>query len=123
MINERILCRDHLMGEHKELHMLAGHIRLGRRLGKYASEREVEPLSIHTRHAQISLEMLRRGYNHKSPLEHVSLEGYPHHEQLASVDRAASFSLLIGTCDKCFQRWAGDQTERKRVRRIKKWKR
>ena len=101
------MCRQHLLGEHKELHQLLGHLRLGRKLGKYTQTRLVEPLSLYARHEQLVAEMKRRGYNHKSPIDEAEaltvLSHLPEHEILTTVDRRAAQAALIRRCDKCKQ--------------------
>lgn len=67
----RCLCRQHLLGEHRELHALwtilqnnkAGyrnHPETKRWVGKLAA--------LHARHEMLVAEMQRRGYHHKTPL-------------------------------------------------------
>jgi hypothetical protein len=67
-----ILCRQHLLGEHRELHGLwrilsenrqgyAHHPETRRWRGKLAA--------LYDRHEALTAEMLRRGYQHASPLD------------------------------------------------------
>ena len=63
------LCRNHLLGEHKELHMFDGCIRRTRNLRGYMEKGLVEIHNIVDRHNELVIEMLKRGYNHQSPLE------------------------------------------------------
>ena len=67
-----ILCRQHLLGEHRELHALwtiltedrkgyAHHPETKRWRGKLAA--------LFGRHEQLVIEMRRRGYRHGSPLD------------------------------------------------------
>lgn len=67
-----ILCRNHLLGEHRELHGLwniltrdlrgyRGHPETRRWEGKLAA--------LHCRHEALVAEMDRRGYRHASPLD------------------------------------------------------
>ena len=57
--------------------MLKGHLRHGRRLGRYASDRLVDPQSMLQRHEEIVREMNRRnwpsGKNHQTPLDLTGL--------------------------------------------------
>jgi hypothetical protein len=68
MVDPRRMCRKHLLGEHVELHMLAASISLGRSIAGFLEKKLVEPQSIGRRHAALRAEMLRRGYQHQSPL-------------------------------------------------------
>ena len=68
----RVLCRQHLLGEHRELHGLWNVLTQG----KAGYSRHPETLrwvgklkALHARHEQLVAEMARRGYRHASPLE------------------------------------------------------
>lgn len=104
------MCRQHLLGEHKELHQLLGHLRLGRQIKKYAEYQLVEPLSLHQRHEQLALEMKRRGYNHKSPMDAaealVVLKHLPDNHILTKIDTEASKRELVRRCVSCAERVA-----------------
>lgn len=67
-----ILCRQHLLGEHRELHGLWNILTLGKR----GYSRHPETLrwvgklaALHKRHEALAREIIARGYNHKSPLD------------------------------------------------------
>lgn len=67
----RILCRNHLLGEHRELHGLWNILTLG----KKGYSRHPETLrwegrlrALYLRHEQLVEEMTSRGYRHLSPL-------------------------------------------------------
>jgi hypothetical protein len=70
MVDPVLLCRKHLLGEARETHALAGIIIHGMPLSgtKYISNGLVEVHNIRNRHDALAKEMVRRGYNHKSPL-------------------------------------------------------
>lgn len=66
------LCRNHLLGEHAELHGIWTIVTQGRR--GYAKHPEVERWrgklkALYKKHQQIVDEMLQRGYQHNSPLD------------------------------------------------------
>lgn len=96
MINPRFMCKDHLLGEHKELHMFVGTILKGKNLGKYVQYGLVEVHSIKKRHAQLVEEMLRRGWQHNTP---ISPSFKPFH--LGTVDSNKSNRDLFGRCWAC----------------------
>lgn len=102
MLPPENLCRRHLLGEHVELHMLMGHLRRGRRLGKFVAHNCVEPQSVVERHRLLVAEFKRRGYYHHSPLtgrprlDHLTLE-----EREARVDRIAAAVDLLSRCPAC----------------------
>jgi hypothetical protein len=67
------LCRNHLLGEHSELHGIWSILTQGRQ-GGYAHHPEVlrwkgKLRALHLKHEEIVEEMRRRGYQHNSPLD------------------------------------------------------
>jgi len=68
-VNPAVMCRQHLLGEHLEMHMFAGYIRCGRRLSGFIKNGLVEVERVKSRHDELAGEMCRRGYAHCSPLE------------------------------------------------------
>lgn len=69
MVNAKKLCRQHLLGEHKELHQLVGSLRKGKSIRGHLDKGQVEVHSISKRHKELVKEMSARGYKHKSPLK------------------------------------------------------
>jgi len=69
------LDRQHLLGEHAELHCIVGAL-----LGKYRAYRHHPQTlrfkgrlgELYFRHSEQAAEMLRRGYRHDSPLPQIS---------------------------------------------------
>ena len=67
-----LLCRQHLLGEHRELHGLWRILTEDRR--GYAQHPETRRwrgklAALHQRHEALTHEMVRRGYRHASPLD------------------------------------------------------
>ncbi len=67
-----ILCRNHLMGEHRELHAIWAILTEGKR--GYANHPETlrwrgKLKALYQRHEAQVKEMTRRGYRHQSPLD------------------------------------------------------
>jgi len=69
LVNPKKLCRQHLLGEHKELHQLVGSLRKGKSVKGHIEKGQVEIHSIEKRHKELVKEMLRRGYKHQSILK------------------------------------------------------
>lgn len=74
----RMLCRNHLLGEHNELHAIWSVITGGRK--GYARHPEVmrwrgRLRALYSKHDQIVVEMARRGWNHRSPLDRRRASG------------------------------------------------
>jgi hypothetical protein len=95
MVDPKILCRQHLLGEHNELHMFAGSIAKGKSIAGYIEKGLVEIHSIKSRHQELALEMERRGYKHQS-----SLKEFPSYAA-GKVNPAKSMIDLIGRCKIC----------------------
>ena len=73
------LCRNHLLGEHRELHAIWS-ILLHNKKG-YAHHPETlrwkgKQKALYLRHEQLVKEMVQRGYHHHSPLELSFANGY-----------------------------------------------
>ena len=99
MVDPSVMCRKHLLGEHVEIHMMAGHLQLGRKVDGYVRENCVQPRSIAVRHTALAEEMQRRGYKHVSPLRQPKIAAHQHPE--AQVDRQAALAELVHRCAEC----------------------
>lgn len=71
-VDPEILCRQHLLGEHRELHAL--WVILTQNKKGYLSHPETKRWkgklnALYNRHEILVNEMKKRGYKHKSPLE------------------------------------------------------
>jgi len=71
-IKPDVLCRQHLLGEHRELHAIWSII-INNKKG-YSRHPEIlrwrgKLKALYLRHEKIVLEMKKRGYNHNSPLD------------------------------------------------------
>jgi hypothetical protein len=72
------LCRQHLLGEHRELHAVWTILTQGKR--GYALHPETlrwqgRLRALYLRHAALVEEMVRRGYNHGTPLDEALATG------------------------------------------------
>jgi hypothetical protein len=95
-VDPALMCQQHLLGEHVEMHMLAGSIRKGISLEGYINGGLVETDKLVERHEALAAEMAARGYNHKSPLpifDVLVAEG--------KVDREANLKELARRCPEC----------------------
>jgi len=91
------LCDQHLLGEHRELHMFVGCISRGTSVRRYL-DGLLEVHNIQSRHDLLAEEMIRRGINHKSPLSFSSnkVEGF--------VNKLKSLQELVNRCEECKRR-------------------
>jgi hypothetical protein len=108
-IEPRFLCRQHLLGEHRELHGLWNILVEGKRGYSMHPEtlRWVGKLgALYDRHEALVAEMARRGYGHHTPLDPALAHGS--REQRAYVDTPARQReiLRLKGCD-CFAAGGG----------------
>ena len=99
MINPKLLCRKHLLGEHGEIHkhrhnFVKKHNMTGR-------AGQIDPYAMQERHDELALEMEARGYNHNSPYEKpdVSYLG-----DMPPVDLVLNIQDLSERCSACRSR-------------------
>ena len=97
-IEPSLLCRKHLLGEHVEMHMFAGTIKKGISIAGYLENGLVDPSTILARHEVLAKEMVKRGYNHNSPLD------FPLILESAIVDVEANRDDLRTRCPECKKR-------------------
>ena len=97
MVNPRIMCRQHLLGEHAEIHMFAGTLNRNKSVKGYLEKGLLEVHSLYDRHEKLVEEMERRGYRHCSPLD----EKWKSAEKLGAIDREKSFMELLRRCSRC----------------------
>ena len=100
MVNVKILCNLHLLGEHGEIHKHRHNFVKGQRIG--GRKGQIEPVSMASRHDELEVEMRSRGMNDKSPYEQPDLSGYD--LEGFTVDRDESLKELIHRCPECLER-------------------
>lgn len=71
MIDPRLMCRKHLLGEHVEIHMLVGSIYKRISLWGYIDKRLIDLNYLHQRHDELAKEIQHRGWKHASNLPYV----------------------------------------------------
>lgn len=100
MVDPKLLCRPHLLGEHKELHMVVGSLnnhRDGSIIGLIRSG-FLELTSLRVRHDRIVEEMIARNWNHRTP---IGVFRYPSISDFGIVDIERSISDLLSRCEAC----------------------
>jgi hypothetical protein len=100
MVNPRIMCRQHLLGEHAEIHMFIGAISRGKAVKGYLEKGLLEVHNLYSRHEELVEEMKRRGYHHHSDVE----EKWRTVEKLGFIDRKKSLEELVKRCPRCKRR-------------------
>lgn len=101
-LNPELLCNQHLLGEHVEMHMFAGTIQKGRSIKGYITKNLVDPSRIGARHDELATEMRRRKIKHTSdfPTPFPDLPQHPLSIQSNEVE-------LCQRCSKCRARIQG----------------
>lgn len=95
-----VLCQQHLLGEHVEMHMFVGTLRKSVSIRGYIDRGQVNPMLITRRHEELAAEMLRRGIKHLSPLPRCRTT-----QKIESpVDVAANLIELARRCPRCRER-------------------
>jgi len=97
-INPEFLCDKHLLGNHVELHMAVGCLKKGISLNGYIETGLLEIHNFEKRHAEIVLEMKKRGFNHKSAL--------PYYKKTicGKIDAKKNILELKKRCKECRKR-------------------
>lgn len=104
MVDPKIMCKKHLLGEHVETHMFMGCMAKGKKLQGYIDNNLFEVQSLFYRHLELSQEIEDRGYKHKSVM---NLGNYLlHYKKYTNVkiDREQSLSDLLDRCSECRKR-------------------
>ena len=97
LVNPSLLCRNHLLGEHRELHTFIGTIKKGISVQGYLDYGLLEPSKLNERHEELITEMARRGYSHYSPLEVIDVRSLG----IGKVDPKANLIELAKRCPEC----------------------
>jgi len=107
MINPKLMCRQHLLGEHKEIHQLLGSLIKKRKVTKYIENNCIEITSLVKRHDDLVNEMLFRGWKHKSLIvitqkEVNEISNYLPQEHINYiVNTELSYRDLLNRCINC----------------------
>jgi len=99
MVNPKILCRKHLLGEHGELHKFIPSFKKHRSVAGRIGQIELSKYKI--RHDDLAEEMLNRGYKHQSPLNPPDFTYLPQEHYEATVDIKKSLQDLCTRCSEC----------------------
>jgi hypothetical protein len=97
------------MGEHVETHMFLGSFQRQKSIAGFVEKNCAQPLSLLERHDALAAEMVRRGYNHKSPLQFAPevLNYLPESHRNATVDIDGALHVLLvkKACPVCIKRY------------------
>lgn len=105
MIEPSSMCRKHLLGEHVEIHMIAGSLKKEKNLSGY--KELIETHNLYKRHRELVNEMRKRGYSHKSPLTKVP------RQKFGKISLKKSYTDLVERCELCRWKIFNNQTSRR----------
>jgi len=107
MVDPKLMCKKHLLGEHRELHAILGILDKKMSITGYIENNLIQPLSIGDRHSIIVDEMISRGWNHNSPVyfDPTMIEYLPEFEQMYIIKASYSAQDLVARCSDCAQRF------------------
>ena len=101
-INPKLLCRQHLLGEHNEIHKHRHNFVKKHSIAKRISPIvQIAPEQMKKRHDELVEEMIARGYNHNSPYEQPDLSHLKPEERFAQIDTNVSILDLALSCPEC----------------------
>lgn len=106
MVDPKIMCNRHLLGEHVECHMFVGTILKNKSLQGYIDNKLLFIGHLANRHQALVEEMIRRGFNHKSellPFDSGYMEGRFYLEPTISIIEYNQLDLWC-RCKDCYQR-------------------
>lgn len=108
MVDPKVLCLQHLLGEHKEIHMWIGVLRkYGARDGNGYLQGLLDITNIKTRHDELVVELARRGYpsgvNHQTPVDASEVSEFIRlYANLETpIDVTANLKELNRRCGRC----------------------
>jgi hypothetical protein len=104
-VKPEVMCRQHLLGEHREMHQVKGMVEQYEHaeavMKGLAGSNAIDTTKIRERHSVLVDEMLSRGYDgHSTPMEPVDDKT----EGIGDVDSDESMQLLLRRCEMCRER-------------------
>ena len=100
MVNPKVMCRQHLLGEHVEIHMFIGTINLQKKVDGYLEKGLLEIHNLYARHEELVEEMKRRGYNHRSDVD----KKWKYVKRSGEIDKIKNLKVLSNRCSRCRSR-------------------
>ena len=99
MVYPKLMCDRHLLGEHVEIHMLAGALAKGKSVEGYLAKGLLAPQCLFKRHWDLVVEMTGRGFKHVAPLRTFAGPA-----PSGAVNKDASLRELARRCRRCRRR-------------------
>jgi len=105
MVNPKLMCKKHIVGEHGEIHKHRHNFEKGHSItGRIYPVVQIEPKAMKARHDELA-----KYLNHKSPYEQPDISYLPDDEQNAKVDIEVSLKELCRRCPDCRKKIMGDE--------------
>jgi hypothetical protein len=101
MVDPKILCRNHLLGEHVEIHMFIGTIKKGYSIKGYIKKGLLEVHNLYNRHEELAKEMKRRNYRHNSK---IGIK-WKQADKQGLINKEKNLKEIIKRCLKCRERY------------------
>ena len=101
-LSPKVLCRQHLLGEHRELHSIWTVIVEGKKgYSKHPETlRWIDSLgALYLRHEELAKEMQARGYKHLSPLDKKHATGHTTQKVILHTKAQQIEILKLKNCD------------------------
>ncbi len=106
MLDTTWLCRNHLLGEHSEIHKhRPSFVKRHSIAGRISPVVLIVPALMKKRHDELAAEMVKRGYKHNSPYELPDLS-YLGNAANVKADIAYNIADLSKRCADCAKRIA-----------------
>jgi hypothetical protein len=105
MIDPKLLCKNHLLGEHNEIHKHKHNFEKHHSIsGRISPIVLIEPENMQKRHDELVQEMLNRGYSHHSPYQQPDLSYLKDNERFVKVNLDYNVDDLVNRCCECSNR-------------------
>lgn len=103
MVEPKIMCRQHLIGEYRELFTILSIFRRGISIKGYIDNDLIEPTALLTRYNELKEEMLERGYKPVKEFKFsVNLfDKFPTEYVNHIIDKDYSKKILVSRCLEC----------------------
>lgn len=111
MIDTKLMCDKHILGEHGEIHKHKHNfVKKHNMGGRLAFPSQISPREMQSRHDELVVEMIARGMNHKSDYEQPDVE-YLFNDNPYSyeckIDIEHNLNDLANRCVECSKRIRG----------------
>jgi hypothetical protein len=101
LINPKLLCDKHLLGEHGELHKHRHNFVKKHNMDTRIIRGQIQVNDMKIRHDELAQEMLSRGFKHQSPYEMPDISYIPEELINRKVDIEKNIEDLKSRCEKC----------------------